>query len=108
MTVLAAGAKLPALVSVAAGPEILGQSEAWLAVTAGTSWGSHTAGAAVESRAGELGLGAAPVSLVTPVRAVDLSVTDLAGWQTPGEVGTEEPALGQLTGLPLCQTVRLV
>ena len=106
MTVLAAGTKHRALVSVSAGEKILGQCEAGLAVTPGTSRGPDTAGAAVESRAALLG--ETPVSLVTPVRAVDLPVTDLACRQTPGGVSTQELAPLHLAGLSLCQTLRLV
>ena len=107
MTVLAAGTKHRALVRVPAGGEIL-QSEAWLAVTPGTSRGLQTARGAVETSTTLLSLPAAPVSLVTPVRTLDLAVTDLASRQTPGGVSTQELAPLNLTGISLCQTVGLV
>ena len=49
-----------------------------------------------------------PGSLVTQVRTLDLSVTDLASRQTPGGVFTQEPTPLHLTELSLCQTVGLV
>ena len=49
-----------------------------------------------------------PVSLVTPVWALDLSVTHLASRQTPGEVRTQKPASLHITGITLRQTVSLV
>ena len=106
MTVLAAGTKHRALVSVPAGEKIIRQCEARPAVTPGTSRGLQTARAAVKPGASLLSV--TPVSLVTPVRAPDLSVTDLGSIQTPREVSTQEPAPLHLTGVSLCQALGLV